>query len=108
MERVNRRSKRLQNFTRAVLLACIFTSLYAAYLLARPVYWHIIGSSARIEGPAFDSRKQLYEELQKTGKRNIYWYIPYNKQQRASRILRVARILLSTSRAVEQDMHMQM
>lgn len=67
MERVNKRGRRLQKFTRAILILCIITCFYAAYLLARPVYWHIIGSSERIEGPKFDSRKELYEELQKTG-----------------------------------------
>ena len=57
----------MQQLARVLLVLCILGGTYAVYILAMPVYWHIIGSSPRIRGPTFDSRKQLYEELQKTG-----------------------------------------
>ena len=68
MERPNpKRTKRLQTLTRALLAICLLGGFYGIYALARPVYWHVVGSSNRIAGPVVDSRKQLYEELEKTG-----------------------------------------
>jgi hypothetical protein len=68
MERPNpKRAKRLQSLTRALLVICLLGGSYALYILARPVYWHVVGSSKRIAGAAVDSRKLIYEELEKTG-----------------------------------------